>query len=90
MSPAACAFSRDVVSGAQADRPTGVCAFSRDEPADAQVCVDNRMPVDDESSEWTFGEFQKIDTAITNTVKAGVNGIKLSTLRYIDVDVEGQ
>ena len=66
------------------------CAFSRDEPADAQVCVDNRMPVDDESSEWTFGEFQKIDTAITNTVKAGVNGIKLSTLRYIDVDVEGQ
>ena len=90
MSPAACAFSRDVVSGAQADRPTGVCAFSRDEPADAQVCVDNRMPVADESSEWTFGEFQKIDTAITNTVKAGVNGIKLSTLRYIDVDVEGQ
>jgi len=28
--------------------------------------------------------------AITNTVKARMNGIKLSTLRYIDVDVEGQ
>jgi len=52
------------------------------------VCVDNGMPVDDESSEWAC-EF-KIDTAITNTVKARVNGIKLSTLRYIDVDVEGQ
>jgi len=90
MSPAACAFSRDVVTGARADGPTDVCAFSRDEPADAQVCVDNGIPVDDESSEWAFGEFPKIDTAITNTVKARMNDIKLSTLRYIDVDVGGQ
>jgi len=90
MSPAACAISRDVVTGAQADRPTCVCAFSRDEPADAQVSVDNGMPVDDESSEWTFDECPKMDTAITNTVRARMNGIKLSTLRYIDVDVERQ
>jgi len=64
MSPAACAFSRDVVTGARTDGPTDVCAFSRSEPADSQVCVDNGMPVDDESSEWAFCEFPKIDTAI--------------------------
>jgi len=90
MSPAACAFSRDVVTGARTDGPTDVCAFSRDEPADSQVCVDNGMPVNDKSSDWAFGKFPKIDTAITNTVKARMNDIKLSTLRYIDVDVGGQ
>jgi len=86
--PAVRAFSRDFVTGARADVPTGVCAFSRNETTGAQVCVDSGMPVDDESSEWAFGEFPKIDTAIINTVKARVNGIKLWTLRYIDV--EGQ
>jgi len=90
MSPAACAFSRDVVTGARAEGPTDVCAFSRNEPADVQVCVDNGMPVDDESSEWPFGEFPKIDTALTNTVKARMNGVKLSPLQYIDVDIEGR
>jgi len=39
-------------------------------------------------TKWAFGEFPKIDTAIINTVKGRVNGIKLWTLRYIDV--EGQ
>jgi len=86
---AACAFSRDVATGALVDEPTGVCAFSRDETADAQVCVDSGMPVD-ESSEWAFGEFPKTDTALANTVKARMNGVKLSTLQYIDVDVEGR
>ena len=65
-----------------------MCVFSRDETADAQVCVDNGMLVDDESSEWAFGEFPKIDTALANTVQARMKGVKLSTLRYIDVDVE--
>ena len=37
-----------------------------------------------------FGEFPKVDTDATNTVKARINGIKLSNLRYIDVDIEGQ
>jgi len=41
MSTAARAFSRDVVTGARVDVPTGVCAFSRDETTDAQVCVDS-------------------------------------------------
>jgi len=59
MSPAVCAFSRDVVTGARVDGPTGVCAFSRDETADVQVCVDSGIPVGDESSEWAFGEFPK-------------------------------
>jgi len=90
MSPGACAFSRDVVTGAQVDGLTGVCAFSRDETADAQVCVDSGMPVDEESSEWAFGEFSKIDTAFANTVKAGMNGVKLSPLQYIDVDIKGR
>jgi len=63
MSPAACAFSRDVITGARADGPTDVCAFSRDEPTVVQVCVDNGIPVNDESNEWAFGEFPKIDTA---------------------------
>jgi len=79
------AFNRDVVAGARADEPTGVCAFSRDEASGAQVCIDSSQPADGKSDEWVFGEFPKIDTAITNTVKARMNGIKLSTLRYIDV-----
>jgi len=54
------------------------------------VYVDSGMPVDDASSEWAFGEFPKIDTALANTVKAQMNGFKLSTLQYIDVDVEGR
>ena len=90
IAPAASAFSRDFVAGARVDGPTDVSAFSRDEPAVAQVCVDSAMPVVDESSEWAFGEFPKVDTDATNTVKARVNGIKLSNLRYIDVDIEGQ
>jgi len=51
ISPAACAFSRDVVTGARVDVPTGVCAFSRDETTGAQVCVVSDQPVDAESSE---------------------------------------
>jgi len=49
--PAVRAFSRDFVTGARADVPTGVCAFSRNETTGAQGCVDSCMPVDDESSE---------------------------------------
>jgi len=64
---AASAFSRNIVTGARVDGPTGVCAFSRDETADAHVCVDCGMQVHDESSEWTFGEFPKIDTATADT-----------------------
>jgi len=90
IAPAASAFSRDFVAGTRVDRLTGVCAFSRDEPTDAQVCADSAMPVVDESSEWAFGEFPKVDADATNTVKARVNGIKLSNLCYRDVDVEGQ
>ena len=90
IAPAASTFSRDFITGARVSGLTGVCAFSRDEPAVAQVCVDSAMPVVDESSEWVFGEFPKVDTDATNTVKARVNDIKLSNLRYIDVDVEGQ
>ena len=67
--PAASSFSRNFITGARADGPTDVCAFSRDEPAVEQVCVDNGIPVNDESSEWAFGEFPKIDTALANTVK---------------------
>ena len=67
-----------------------MCAFSRDEPAVEQVCVDNGIPVNDESSEWAFGEFPKIDTALANTVKTGMNSVKLSPLQYIDVDIEGR
>ena len=59
------------------DVPTGVCAFSRDETTGAQVCVVRDQPVDGESSEWASGEFPKIDTAIANTVKARMNGVKL-------------
>ena len=81
------AFNRDVITGARADVPTGVCVFSGDEATGAQVCVDSNQPADGKSDEWVFGEF---DTAITNTVKARMNGTKLSSLRYIDVDVEGQ
>ena len=81
------AFNRDVITGARADVPTGVCAFSRDEATGAQVCVDSNQPADGKSDEWVLGEF---DTAVTNTVKARMNGIKLSSLRYIDVDVDGQ
>ena len=90
IAPAASAFSRDFVAGARVDGLTGVCAFSRDEPTDAQVCVDSAMPVVDESSEWDFGEFAKIYTAVANTVKARMNGVKLSPLQYIDVDIEGR
>jgi len=72
------------------DVPTGVCAFSRDETTGAQVCVVSDQQVDGESSEWAFGDFPKIDTAIANTVKARMSGVKLSTLRYIEVDVEGR
>jgi len=89
MSPAACAFSRDVVTGARVVGPTGVRAFSRDETADVQVCVDS-MPGGDESSEWAFGELPKIDTALANTVRARMNGVKLSPLQYIDVYIEGR
>jgi len=81
---AANAFSRDFITGARVDGLTGVCAFSRDAASGAQVCIDGK------SDEWEFGEFPKVDTDATNTVKARVNGIKLLTLRYIDVDVEGQ
>jgi len=84
IAPAASAFSRDFITGARVDGLTGVCAFSRDEASGAQVCVDCK------SDEWEFGEFPKVDTNATNTIKARVNGIKLSNLRYIDVDVEGQ
>jgi len=90
VAPAASAINRNIVTGARVDRPTGVCAFSRDETADAQVCVDNGVLVDDEPSEWVFGEFPKIDTALANTVKARMNGVKLSPLQYIDVDIEGR
>ena len=72
------------------DVPTGVCAFSRDETTGAQGCVDNDQPVNGESSKWAFGEFSKIDTAIANTVKARMNGVKLPTLRYVEVDVESR
>ena len=54
------------------------------------MCVDSAMPVVDESSEWAFGEFLKVDTDATNTVKARINGVKLSPLQYIDVDIEGR
>ena len=84
IAPAASAFGRDLVTGARVDGLTGVCAFSRDEASGAQVCIAGK------SDEWEFGEFPKVDTDATNTVKARVNGIKLSYLRYIDVDVEGQ
>jgi len=84
------AFNRDVVTGTRANVPTGVCAFSRDEAIGAQVCVDSSHPADGKSDEWVFGEFPKCDAAITSTIKAQMNGIKLSTLLYIDVDVEGQ
>ena len=84
IAPAVSAFSRDFRTGARVDGLTGVCAFSRDKASDAQVCIDGR------SDEWEFGEFPKVDTDATNTVKARVNGIKLSNLCYIDVDVEGQ
>jgi len=90
ISPAACAFSRDVVTGARMDEPTGVCAFSHDETTGAQVCVVSDQQVDGESSEWAFGDFPKIYTAIANINKARMNGVKLSTLRYIEVDVEGR
>jgi len=90
IAPAASVFSSDFVAGTRVDRLTGVCAFSRDEPTDAQVCVDSAMPVVDESSEWAFGEFPKIDTALANTVKARMNSVKLSPLQFIDVDIEGR
>jgi len=90
VAPTASAFSRNIVTGTRVNGPTGVCAFSRDETADAQVCIDSGMPVDDKSSEWAFGEFPKIDTDLANTVKARMNGVKLSPLQYIDVDVEGR
>jgi len=90
IAPATSAFSRDFITGARADGPTDVCAFSRDEPAVVQVCVDNGIPVNDESNEWAFGEFPIIDTALANTVKARMNGVKLSPLQYIDVDIEGR
>jgi len=88
IAPAVSAFSRDFVADTRVDRLTGVCAFSRDEPTNAQVCVDNGIPVNDESNEWAFGEFPKIDTALANTVKARMNGVKLSPLQYIDADIE--
>ena len=78
IAPAVSAFSRDFVAGTRVERLTGVCAFSRDEPTNAQVCVDSAMQVVNESSEWAFGEFPKIDTALANTVKAGMNSVKLS------------
>ena len=84
IAPATSAFSRDFITGARADGPTDVCAFSRDEPAVVQVCVDIGIPVNDESNEWAFGEFAIIDTALANTVKARMNGVKLSPLQYID------
>jgi len=90
IAPATSAFSRDFITGARADGPTDVCAFSRDEPAVVQVCVDNGIPVNDESNEWAFGEFPIIDTALANSVKARMNGVKLSPLQYIDVDIEGR
>ena len=86
---AASSFGRDFVAGTRVDRLTGVCAFSRDEPTNAQVCVDSAMPVVDESSEWAFGEFPKIDQ-LSQTLKAGMNSVKLSPLQYIDVDIEGR
>jgi len=49
-----------------------------------------RVSADGKSDEWVFGEFPKIDSAIANTVKARTNGVKLSTLRCIDVDIEGR
>jgi len=90
IAPAASAFGRDFITGARVDGLTGVCAFSRDEPTDAQVCVDSAMTVVDDSSGWAFGEFAKIDIALANTVKARMNGVKLSPLQYIDVDIEGR
>ena len=61
VSPAASAFNRDVLTGARADVPTGVCAFSRDETTGAHVCVDSSPTADGKSDEWVFGEFPKID-----------------------------
>jgi len=90
MSPASCAFSRDVVTGARVVGPTGVRVFSRDETAEVQVCVDSSIPGGDESSEWAFDELPKIATALANTVRARMNGVKLSPLQYTDVDIEGR
>ena len=67
IAPAVSAFSRDFITGARADGTTDVCAFNRDEPVVAQVCVDSAMPVVDESSEWAFGEFPKVDTCLLYT-----------------------
>jgi len=36
------------------------------------------------------GHSAKIDAVLTNTVKAPAADVRLSTLRYIDVDVQGQ
>jgi len=62
-------FSDVRVAGTRIDRLIGVCALSRDEPIVVQVCVDNGIPVNDESNEWAFGEFPKIDKALANTLK---------------------
>jgi len=79
--------SRDLAVGAQVDVPTSVCALSHDETTSAQVCVDTDLPADDEQTAWAFGEFSKIGSAVTHTVKARATDVKLSTLRYTDVDV---
>jgi len=83
-------FSRDLVIGAQVDIPISVCALSHDETTSAQVCVDSDLPAGDEQTAWAFGEFPHIDLAVANTVKARATEVELSTLRYIDVDVEGR
>jgi len=54
------------------------------------VCVDGDVPVDDKQDVWTFGEFPKVDSVVANSVKAHATEVKLSSLRYIDVDVEGR